>query len=149
MNLGPGQEFDRIRAMLARIAEISGDHVSDIGDDCALLPLGSTTLAISIDNSLENVHFRTDWLDFKEIGCRAAGAALSDLAAEGAKPLGLMVSLGAPPNEDGGSDAVAEIMAGVARMARNLGGRVLGGDLMRADQYVMEGGRVGSAWRLG
>src|SRR2546422_983281 len=117
MNLGPGKEFDRVRGILARIAEITGE-VPDLGDDCALLPLGSTTLAISIDNSLENVHFRTDWLDFKEIGCRAAGAALADLAAEGAKPLGLMVSLGAPPNEQGGSDPAAEIMAGVATLAR-------------------------------
>jgi len=147
MNLGPGQEFDRIRAMLARIAEISGDHASDIGDDCALLPLGSMTLAISIDSSLENVHFRTDWLDFKEIGCRAAGAALSDLAAEGAKPLGLMVSLGAPPNEDGGSDPVAEIMAGVATMAHNLDARVLGGDLTRSDKYVIDVCVIGTAER--
>ena len=147
MNLGPGQEFDRIRAMLARIAEISGDHVSDIGDDCALLPLGSTTLAISIDNSLENVHFRTDWLDFKEIGCRAAGAALADLAAEGAKPLGLMVSLGAPPNEQGGSDPAAEIMAGVATLAHKLDARVLGGDLTRSDKYVIDVCVIGTAER--
>src|SRR5207245_6767390 len=147
MNLGPGQEFDRIRAMLARIAEISGDHVSDIGDDCALLPLGSTTLAISIDNSLENVHFRTDWLDFKEIGCRAAGAALADLAAEGAKPLGLMGSLGAPPNEQGGSDPAAEIMAGVATLAHDLDARVLGGDLTRSDKYVIDVCVIGTAER--
>src|SRR5947208_14197733 len=120
MNLGPGQEFDRIRAMLARIAEISGDHVSDIGDDCALLPLGSTTLAISIDNSLENVHFRTDWLDFKEIGCRAAGAALADLAAEGARPLGALVSLGIPADGKKTDGAAADIMAGVAGMLHTL-----------------------------
>src|SRR3989442_11118154 len=129
MNLGPGQEFDRIRAMLARIAEISGDHVSDIGDDCALLPLGSMTLAISIDNSLENVHFRTDWLDFKEIGCRAAGSALSDLAADGARPLGVLVSLGVPADRVKGSDAAADIMAGVATMVHKLEANVLGGDL--------------------
>src|SRR5882762_6547429 len=89
MNLGPGKEFDRVRGILAQIGEIVGD-VSDLGDDCALIPLGSATLAVSIDNSLENVHFRTDWLDFKEIGFRAAGAALSHLAADGATPLGLV-----------------------------------------------------------
>jgi thiamine monophosphate kinase len=74
MNLGPGKEFDRIRGIIERIAEITGDG-SELGDDCALIPLGATNLAISIDNSLENVHFRTDWLDFKEIGFRAAGSA--------------------------------------------------------------------------
>src|SRR5216117_1627388 len=105
MNFGPGKEFDRIRGILTQIAEISGrGNVDDMGDDCALIPLASTTLAVSIDNSLEDVHFRTDWLGFKEIGFRAAGSALSDLAAEGATPLGLMVSLGAPPNPNADTD---------------------------------------------
>jgi len=156
MNLGPGKEFDRIRGILARIAEISGgagdgadrgDEVSDLGDDCALLPLGSTTLALSIDTALENVHFRTDWLDFKEIGFRAAGAALSDMAAEGATPLGLMVSLGAPPNPNADTDPAADIMAGVATMAHNLHARVLGGDLTRSDKYVVDVCAIGTAER--
>src|SRR6266487_4288255 len=119
MNLGPGNEFDRIRGILARIAEISGEDGSDLGDDCALLPLGSMTLALSIDNSLENVHFRTDWLDFKEIGCRAAASALSDLAADGARPLGALVSLGVPANGKKNEDAAADIMAGVASILHN------------------------------
>jgi thiamine-monophosphate kinase len=140
MNFGPGKEFDRIRGILTQIAEISGPgNVDDMGDDCALIPLGSTTLAVSIDNSLEDVHFRTDWLDFKEIGFRAAGAALSDLAAEGATPLGVLVSLGLPAtNSKTGHDPAAEIMAGVATMVNNLGARVLGGDLTRADKYMVD-----------
>jgi thiamine-monophosphate kinase len=137
MNLGPGKEFDRVRGIMARIAEITGD-VSDLGDDCALIPLGATTLAISIDNSLENVHFRTDWLDFKEIGFRAAGSAMSDLAAEGATPLGVLVSLGVPQDGKTGTDAAADIMAGVATMAHNLEARVLGGDLTRSEQYIVD-----------
>jgi thiamine-monophosphate kinase len=137
MNLGPGKEFDRVRGIMARIAEITGD-VSDLGDDCALIPLGATTLAISIDNSLENVHFRTDWLDFKEIGFRAAGSAMSDLAAEGATPLGVLVSLGVPQEGKNGTDAAADIMAGVATMAHNLAAKVLGGDLTRSEQYIVD-----------
>src|SRR5438874_7207252 len=43
----------------------------DLGDDCALLSVGGRTLAISIDLSLEGVHFRTDWLALREIGWRA------------------------------------------------------------------------------
>ncbi len=137
MNLGPGKEFDRVRGIMARIAEITGE-VPDVGDDCALIPLGPTTLAISIDNSLENVHFRTDWLDFKEIGFRAAGSAMSDLAAEGATPLGVLVSLGVPPDGRHGTDAAADIMAGVATVAHNLAARVLGGDLTRSERYIVD-----------
>src|SRR3989442_11570731 len=128
MNLGPGKEFDRIRGIIERIAEITSDG-SELGDDCAVIPFGATNLAISIDNSLENVHFRTDWLDFKEIGFRAAGSAMSDLAAEGATPLGVLVSLGVPPDGKKGTDAATDIMAGVATPAHNLETRGVGGGL--------------------
>jgi len=147
MNLGPGKEFERIRGIIAQIAAIAGD-VSNLGDDCALLPVGGTTLALSIDNSFENVHFRTDWLDFKEIGFRATGAALSDLAADGAKPLGVLVSLGIPPtNAKQGADPAAEIMAGVATMVNNVEGKVLGGDLVRSDRYMVDICAIGTAER--
>ncbi|HYT63399.1 MAG TPA: thiamine-phosphate kinase [Gemmatimonadales bacterium] len=138
MNLGTGKEFDRIRGIIARIAEITGD-AEEIGDDCALVPLGATTLAVSLDSSVENVHFRTDWLDFKEIGFRAAAAAMSDLAADGATPFGLLVSLGVPATDGKkGNDPAAEIMAGVATVAHNLEAKVLGGDLTRSDKYVVD-----------
>ena len=67
---GPGGEFDRLRAIFATL----GAAGRDLGDDCALLPVGGRTLAISIDLSLEGVHFRTDWLSFREIGWRATAA---------------------------------------------------------------------------
>jgi len=146
MNLGPGEEFDRIRAIIARIEEIGGD-ASDLGDDCALVTLGQTTVALSIDSSVENVHFRTDWLDFKEVGFRAAGAALSDLAAKGAAPVGVLVSLGLPPNGGGDRDPAGDIMAGVATMMHNLEAKVLGGDLTRADKYIVDVCVVGIAER--
>src|SRR2546426_1986225 len=147
MNLGPGKEFHRIRAIFNSISELSPE-AEGLGDDCALVPLGTTTLAVSIDASLEGVHFRTDWLDFKEIGFRAAGAALSDLAADGATPLGLLVSLGVPPrNGKNGADPAVEIMAGVATIANNVGARILGGDLTRSERYSVDVCVLGTAER--
>src|SRR3989454_6201301 len=133
--LGPGGEFDRLRAIFARL----GAAARDLGDDAALVRLGGTTLAVSIDLSLEGVHFRTDWLSFKDIGWRATAAALSDLAAEGARPIGVLVALGIP-SDDGRRttyDAV-DIMAGVGAAARSVGARVLGGDLARAPRYLVD-----------
>jgi thiamine-monophosphate kinase len=145
MNLGPGKEFDRLRAIFRRIGETLPEN-EPLGDDCALVPFGDVTLAVSIDASLEGVHFRTDWLDFKEIGGRAAGAALSDLAAEGAIPVGMLVSLGIParPPKKGGDPAV-EIMGGVAAMAGNVGAQILGGDLTRSDRYAVDVCVIGRA----
>ena len=137
MNLGPGKEFDRIRAIMDRLAELLPE-TGPLGDDCALLPVGGTTLALSIDASVEDVHFRTDWLDFKEIGYRSAGAALSDLAAEGAAPLGVLVSLGVPRRSGPKTDPAVEIMEGVAAVCGNVGARILGGDMTRSDKYTID-----------
>jgi thiamine-monophosphate kinase len=132
-------EFDRLREIFTRL----GARGQGLGDDCALIPLGATTLAVSIDCSLEGIHFRTDWLTFEEIGWRAAAAALSDLAAEGAEPVGVLVSLGMP----GGADHGAAIMDGVAEAAQSVGAKVLGGDLVHSEQYLVDVCVLGTAAR--
>ena len=146
MNLGPGKEFDRVRAIFNRLAELLPEN-EPLGDDCALLPFGNVSLALSIDASLEGVHFRTDWLDFKEIGFRAAGAALSDLAAEGAIPLGVLVSLGVPPANGTPDDPAVQIMEGVAAMCGNIGAQILGGDMTRSEKYSVDVCVIGRAER--
>jgi thiamine-monophosphate kinase len=138
LSLGPGPEFDRIRAIIARL----GPDASGIGDDCAVLPIGGTNLVASIDCSIEGVHFRTDWLTPEEIGYRAAAAALSDLAADGAEPLGVLVSLGLTGAEQG-----AEIMAGVGAACRAVSAQVLGGDLVRSDKLMVDVCVLGTAER--
>ena len=156
--LGHGREFDLLRAIYTRL----GSAAAPLGDDCALVRVGGATLAASIDASLEGVHFRTDWLSFEEIGWRAAAAALSDLAAEGAKPVGVLVSLGVPdggwgkgeggrvrqaPAQNPAQAPAVEIMAGVAAVARSVGAKVLGGDLTRAERYFVDVCVLGTAAR--
>jgi len=135
---GPGGEFDRLRAIFAAL----GAAGRELGDDCALLSVGGRTLAISIDLSLEGVHFRTDWLAFQEIGWRATAAALSDLAAEGAEPVGVLVSVGMPGKGrgpvKGWRDPATDIMRGVGAAARSVGASVLGGDLVRSPRYLVD-----------
>ncbi len=138
-SLGKGAEFDRIRAIAKRL----GAAASGLGDDVAVIPTGDTNLVASIDGSVEGVHFRTEWLSFQEIGGRAAAAALSDLAAEGASVIGVLVTVGSPT--DGSrkpaavpSDPVTEIMAGVGHMVTSVGGKVLGGDLVKSDRYFVD-----------
>ena len=154
LRLGRGGEFDRLRAIFAAL----GAAGRDLGDDCALLSVGGRTLAISIDLSLEGVHFRTDWLALREIGWRATAAALSDLAAEGATPLGVLVSLGVPGNPKGLPDGrrqrragnaspAVQIMAGVGAAARSVGASVLGGDLVRSPRYLVDVCVLGFAQR--
>jgi len=132
LRLGAGPEFDRIRAIIERL----GPEASGLGDDCAIIPIAGTHLLASIDGSVEGVHFRTDWLTAEEIGYRATAAALSDLAADGADPLGVLVSLGLP--EAGGAEQGADIMAGVGAACRAAGAQILGGDLVRSDKILVD-----------
>src|SRR5919197_3618791 len=51
---------------------------------------------VTQDALVEDVHFRLDWISRRDLGWRAAAVNLSDLAASGADPEGLIVTLAAP-----------------------------------------------------
>ncbi len=93
IELGAGREFDIIRELLSKW----GPRALGIGDDAALLevPAGEH-LVVSTDSSVEHIHFERAWLTPREIGFRATMAALSDLAAMAASPLGILLALGLP-----------------------------------------------------
>lgn len=121
--MGSGGEFDRIRAIVAAL----GDAAGPIGDDTAAIPGGEGELRVSTDVSVEEVHFRRDWLALDEIGWRATASALSDLAATAAEPAGITIALTIP---DGTADAdVVQVMRGVGAAAAAAGCRLLGGDI--------------------
>jgi len=128
MELGPGEEFDRIRA----IARALGNRAADLGDDCAVLPSRPEALCVSTDTMVEDVHFRLDWLSLEEVGGRAVAAALSDLAAEGAVPAGVLANVVVPAGAD--RSAVPALMRGAGDSAAAAGTRVVGGNLARGDR---------------
>ena len=130
--LGPGREFDRIRTMAERWKFLA----KGLGDDCAFIEVGGATLAVSIDISVEGVHFRRDWLSPQEIGYRAAAAALSDLAAVAAEPAALLLALGAGETEP--EATLYAVADGVGEAVRHAGALIIGGDLTRAPQLVVD-----------
>lgn len=138
--LGPGGEFDLVRALLARW----GDRAVGVGDDAATLrmPHGEQ-LVVSTDASIEGVHFR-DYLSAEEIGHRATAAALSDLAAMAATPLGLVVALGIPERWRPLATRLAD---GIGAAAAHAHAPIIGGDTTRADRLTITVTVLGSAWR--
>jgi thiamine-monophosphate kinase len=127
-HLGPGAEFDLIRRFLPRHVPVRPDVRVGPGDDCAVV--AGDGIALSCDMSVEGVHFRREWLSLRDVGARAAAAALSDLAAVAARPIGILVSL-AVPDADVGAHAV-QVMEGVRRAADHVGAALLGGDVTRS-----------------
>ncbi len=71
--------------------------IKGVGDDCCVIKQNpSKNLVISVDTSVENVHFSFDLLTPQEVGYRGLAAALSDIAAMGGEPLAFMVNLQTP-----------------------------------------------------
>jgi thiamine-monophosphate kinase len=126
--LGPGREFDLVRAFLAGEGSAGPSVRVGPGDDCAVVT--GDGIALSSDMAVEGVHFRRDWSSPEAIGYRAATAALSDLAAMAARPIGLLASLAVPEGDAG--DFAERVMAGVRAAARDAGVALLGGDLVRS-----------------
>lgn len=123
VHLGPGGEFDLIRRFLAGGGPMPPEVRVGPGDDAAVLEGG---WVVSTDLSVENVHFRRGWLSDREVGWRATAAALSDLAAMAARPVGVLVSLALPT---GAGPEAEEVHAGVREAAASVGAVVLGGDV--------------------
>ena len=129
--LGPGREFDLVRALRERW----GPLARGLGGDCAELDLPpGERLVVSTDTSVEDVHFRAAWLSPREIAYRACAAALSDLAAAGAHPLGMLVALALPARWLPHANQLAD---GIGEAARTAGTSVVGGDTTSAAQLTL------------
>ncbi|HET7039249.1 MAG TPA: AIR synthase related protein, partial [Gemmatimonadales bacterium] len=139
--LGPGGEFDRIRAIWGRL----GRRAAGLGDDAALITLGGQRLALSCDLTLEERHFKLGWLEPEELGWRAGAAALSDLAAVAAEPRGVLATVGVPAERSG--DFLVRLMDGLADAAAAVGAVVWGGDLVRSERVLVDVFVVGLADR--
>jgi thiamine-monophosphate kinase len=113
--------------------------VQGIEHDAAELEGG---VVVTQDALVEGVHFRLDWLSWRDLGWRAAAVNLSDLAASGADADGLVVSLGAPAST--AVDDVLELYEGMAET----GVAVVGGDTTEADRLFVSVTAVGRAARV-
>ncbi len=119
---GPG-EFGAIARWVDSLP-LEGARVAvGPGDDVAWLDAGAP-LALSTDTLVEGVHFRRSWCSSEQLGRRLMGAALSDLAASRARPVGFLLALSVR-SLDGWIDGVID---GVGVAARRWGCPALGGD---------------------
>ncbi len=138
--LGPGAEFDAIRSILRRL----GPRAKGIGDDAAVLavPRGDSLVA-SVDTVVEGKHFGPGWLTPREIARRAVVAALSDLAAMAARPLGVLVAMVIPDVWRAELDSLTDGIADAVSSAHTF---VLGGNLSGGSELSISTTVLGSAF---
>ncbi len=113
--------------------------ISGVEHDAADLGGG---LVLTQDALVEGVHFRLDWIGWRELGFRAAAVNLSDLAASGADPAALAVTLALPGSTE--AEHVLELYEGIAEA----GVPVVGGDTTSAPVAVVGVTVVGRSVRV-
>jgi thiamine-monophosphate kinase len=113
-----------------------------LGDDAAVVRARPYAVT-SVDTMVDGVHFRWGELTPEEVGHRALGAALSDLAAMAAWPGEAYLSLALPPGIEH-VEAVA-LARGAQALAGEHGVGILGGDITAARQLMISVTVVGWA----
>jgi thiamine-monophosphate kinase len=113
--------------------------IAGVEHDAAQLAAG---MVVTQDALVEGVHFRLDWITWLELGWRAAAVNLSDLAASGADPEALLVTLAVP-----GSTLVDDVVALYEGIAET-GVHVVGGDTSTASIAVISVTAIGHSNRV-
>ena len=110
------------RELIRRISEILGGVEND---DCAVIDAGERYLVATTDM----LHRKTDFPDIMnpwQMGWMAVAVNLSDIAAMGAEPAGVLIAAGLPPEAD--LYFIDELFSGFGDCAAYYGTRILGGD---------------------
>lgn len=122
------------------------DDPAGVGDDCAMVAFGNEVALLSTDRVPSDLTaFRLGILDYTGMGDYLARLNLSDIAACGGNPAGLLLNLGLPP--DIAYDDVQAICRGFESCARRHGAPVLGGDITSACELSISATSIGRAVR--
>ena len=130
-------------SLIARLSAAAGVPPSPYGpgDDAALVSTTDGRVVVTTDLLVEGTHFRRDWSDAYDIGRKSAAQNLADVAAMGARPVALLIGLGAPAGFPTAEfDALA---AGIRDECAAAGAVLIGGDLVASPQLVVSGTALG------
>ncbi len=134
------------RALIAYITELLTSSKNNIiagagEDDCAILDIdGENYLLITTDM----LHRKTDFpfqMTGWQIGWMSSAVNLSDLAAKGARPIGLVMAIGIPPGYE--LEFIEDMIKGMQECAVRYGTQIVGGDTESHDELTVVGTALG------
>ena len=123
-----------VRAILAALTARGGRVVRGPGDDAAVVRADPYAV-VSTDAMVEGVHFRLGPLSPADVGHRALAAALSDLAAMGARPGEAYIAVVIPDRLT--QDDALELAGSAEALAEQTGVTLAGGDVTRGGELVV------------
>lgn len=120
-------EWELIEKLTANAHNQAEGLIRGGGDDCTVIAgTGTRDWLITIDSLYEHVHFRREYMSFRDLGRKALAVNVSDVAAMGGRPRFYLVSIGIPKAVS--SKHIEELYAGMDAYAEQLGVVLIGGD---------------------
>lgn len=132
-------EFDFLAKLRRRLRQHKQPPalIIGIGDDAAVMRgRSSRDSVVSADLLVEDVDFRFDWMPPRLLGHKALAVSLSDIAAMGARPRWLLLSLGVP-TDVWQTDFVNEFYEGFLTLAAEHRATLIGGDLSQTPDRIV------------
>jgi thiamine-monophosphate kinase len=117
-----------------------GKDINTIGDDCAAIPLGKHYLLVTTDMMYRRTHIPRQMTPY-QMGWFLTAINLSDIAAKGGKPLGIVSSLGLPKTTS--ESFLKKLINGEDACAVHFGTIILGGDIKETKEITLSGTAVG------
>ncbi len=109
-------------------------------DDCAVVELKDDFLLITTDMIAEHTHIPEN-ATYRQVGWYLAAINLSDIAAMGGAPLGMVVALGLPSEFD--DNDLNALMDGMNSCTSKFETSILGGDTKEAESLTLSGCAIG------
>ena len=109
-------------------------------DDTAITPIANTNLISTCDMLIQSKHFPKG-MSYFQMGFKAVGVNVSDLAAMGATPLGFLLSIAIP--KDFKADNFKQIINGVMEACDYYNIPLIGGDTNEASEIIISGTALG------
>lgn len=122
------------------VLEEGGATASGIGDDCAIIDMGEDYLLITTDMINARTHVPSKAKPY-QIGWHIIAINLSDIAAKGGHPLGLLVALGLP--DDYPTESLDEMIKGMKACAKEFETEIIGGDTKHNEILTLCGTAIG------
>jgi thiamine-monophosphate kinase len=118
--------------------------LEEVGDDTACVKVGESLLLLTCDTLLEERHFLGSY-PMSAVGWKGVSACVSDLIANGGKPLYLLVTLLLPDVE---LKKVDELYEGITRACEFYGVKLVGGNIVKSERFGIDLFGVGLAERF-
>ncbi|OIO37671.1 MAG: thiamine-phosphate kinase [Candidatus Omnitrophica bacterium CG1_02_49_10] len=120
--------------------------VEGIGDDAAVIKVAKNRyMLFTSDMLIEGVHFTLKTARPSQIGHKALGVNISDIAAMGGTPRYAVVSVGIPPDMD--VKFADELYGGIQKLADRFSIDIVGGDTNASDKVIVNVALTGEVRR--